>query len=200
MLRSDTTFDARARSGMRTLRPALHGLLLVGLVAVAAEAAWAQASREEALAEVFPGARFESERVFLTSQQQERAQGIANVDVPSRLIARYVAWRNGTIVGRAYVDTHVVRTKNQSLLVCLEPDGRVLRVEVTAFLEPPEYLASELWYAQYEGHRLDDDLNLDRAIRPIAGATLTGRATATAVRRVLGIDAVLEGARSRAEP
>jgi len=151
----------------------------------------AQASRDEVLAQVFPGAQFEAERVFLTTAQQEQASSRADVEVPSRLIARYVARKDGEIVGRAYVDTHVVRTKNESVLVCLGPSGRILRVEVTAFLEPREYLASDPWYAQYEGRLLDDDLDLDRAIRPIAGATLTGRATAAAVRRVLAVDSVL---------
>jgi len=153
----------------------------------------AQTSRDEALALAYPGAEYEAERVFLTTDQQQDASSLSNEDVPSRLIARYIARRNGAVAGRAYVDTHVVRTKNESLLVCLDPDGRVLRVEVTAFLEPPEYRASDLWYAQYEGRLLDDDLDLDRAIRPIAGATLTGRATAAAVRRVLAIDRVLSG-------
>ena len=163
----------------------------VALIAATGVASSGQTSREEALAQVFPGARFEAERVFLSSDQQEAAARMANVEVGSRLIARYVARRDGIVIGRAYIDTHVVRTKNESLLVCLDPDGTVRRVEVTAFLEPREYLASELWYAQYEGQLLSEDLALERAIRPIAGATLTGRATADAVRRVLAIDTVL---------
>ena len=156
-----------------------------------AVASGAQTSRDEALTQAFPGAEFEAERVFLTAAQQDAAGQLARVEVPSRLIARYVARQDGIVVGRAYVDTHVVRTKNESLIICLDADGSVRRVEVTAFLEPREYQASELWYGQYEGRLLDDDLDLDRAIRPIAGATLTGRATAAAVRRVLAIDTVL---------
>ena len=59
--------------------------------------------------------------------------------------------------------------------------------------EPPrEYQASERWLRQYEAKPLDDDLALQRAIRPIAGATLTAGAANTAVRRVLAIDHVLE--------
>jgi hypothetical protein len=166
-------------------------LVLASLGLALAVPAGAQVSREEALGAVYPGALFDAERVFLTEAQQARAAEEARVEVPSRLIARYVAVRNGEVVGRAYVDTHVVRTKNESLLVCLDPDGSVRRVEVTAFLEPPEYMGSDLWYAQYEGHALTDDLAVDRAIRPIAGATLTGRATSEAVRRVLAIDRAL---------
>ena len=54
-------------------------------------------------------------------------------------------------------------------------------------------MAPEAWLGQYGGHALEDDLGIDRAIRPIAGATLTARATNGAVRRVLAIDQVLRG-------
>ena len=153
--------------------------------------AQAQITREEAMARIYPGAEVVPERVFLTDAQQRRAAELAGVDVPSRLLARYVARRGGEVVGVAYVDTHVVRTKNESLLIGLNPDRSVRRIEVTAFLEPSEYMASEAWYGQYEGRSLTDDLNLDRAIRPIAGASLTGIATNEAVRRILAIDEAL---------
>ena len=64
--------------------------------------------------------------------------------MPGRIYARYVARRGGAVVGRAYVDTHVVRTKRESLLISVDPNGRVRRIDVTAFLEPPEYVAPEL--------------------------------------------------------
>ena len=148
----------------------------------------AQTTREEALARLFPGARIEAERVFLTEAQRQRAEELSGVDVDSLLIARYVATEGDRVVGLAYIDTHVVRTKNESLLIGLNPDRTVRRVEVTAFLEPTEYMASEAWYAQYESRGLSDDLDLQRAIRPIAGASLTGRAATEAVRRALAID------------
>jgi hypothetical protein len=151
-------------------------------------------TREEALAAVYPGSVVEAERVFLTSEQVRQATALAGNEVTSSLVARYVARRDGAVVGRAYVDTHVVRTKRESLLVSLTLDGRVRRIDVTAFLEPREYQASEPWMRQYHDRPLDDDLGLQRAIRPIAGATLTALATNAAVRRVLAIDRVLEKA------
>ena len=85
-----------------------------------------------------------------------------------------------------------MRTKRESLLISLDPSGRVQRVDVTAFLEPPEYQAPERWLQQYDQQPLGDDLALQRAIRPIAGASLTAIAANAAVRRVLAIDQVLE--------
>ena len=149
-------------------------------------------SREEALAAAYPSARVRAERVFLTEQQRLRAAKLAKVRIPSPLIARYVAFQEDRVVGRAYVDTHVVRTKKESLLICLDESGKLQRIEVTAFLEPPEYLASPDWYAQYTSRGLSDELSLNRAIRPIVGATLTSLAANQAVRRILAIDQVLQ--------
>ena len=164
-------------------------------LALAAGAASAQSgvvSREEALAAVFPGAALDTDRIFLTDGQVERIAALSRAEVPSKIYARYVATRGGEVVGRAYVDTHVVRTKRESLLVSLEADGRVRRIDVTAFLEPPEYLPSDPWRRQYYDKPLSDDLTLQRSIRPIAGATLTTGAVNAAVRRVLALDSVLE--------
>jgi hypothetical protein len=149
-------------------------------------------TREEALAAVYPGAEVEAERVFLTQAQVTEAEALSGVAPPRALVARYVARRDGAVVGRAYVDTHVVRTKRESLLVSLDTQGRVRRVDVTAFFEPREYLASEGWLKQYEGRRLDAELGLQRGIRSIAGATVTASSATDAVRRVLAVDRVLE--------
>ena len=151
-------------------------------------------SREEALAHVYPGAAIRAEQIFLTPGQVTEVAKRAGTDPASALVARYVATRAGQTVGRAYVDTHTVRTKRESLLVALDAGGRVVRVDVTAFLEPAEFRAPAPWLGQYRGRALTDDLAVNRAIRPIAGATLTSRAANNAVRRVLAIDELLQAA------
>lgn len=148
-------------------------------------------SRDEALAAAFPGSDVRPEQVFLTPTQVKEVAARASVDPPSALVARYLATRGGAGVGRAYIDTHTVRTKQESLLISLDTAGRVLRVDVTAFLEPPEYRAPEPWLRQYTGRGLNEDLAVNRIIRPIAGATLTAHAANAAVRRALAIDQVL---------
>ena len=163
------------------------------LAAVTASAQPGLGSREEALAAVFPGATIDADRVYLSDAQAARIAELARGEMETKIIARYVATQGGRVVGRAYVDTHVVRTKRESLLISLGADGRVRRIDVTAFLEPPEYLAPEPWMRQYDAKPLGDDLAIQRAIRPIAGATLTARAVNAAVRRILALDRVLEG-------
>ena len=177
-----------------TMRRNTAGLLAAGLL-LAGETAWAQSGlvqREEALAAVFPGAAIAAGRVYLTAAQARRIAELSRDDVHTRIYARYVARRDGVVVGRAYVDTHVVRTKRESLLISLDASGRVRRIDVTAFLEPPEYIPAPRWVQQYYERPLSDDLAIMRAIRPIAGATLTTHAVNAAVRRVLALDQVLE--------
>lgn len=183
----------RAAAG-RAVDPRRPAVLLLAVWLALAGAASGQPgiSRDEALATAFPGARIDADRVYLTHAQVRAVADLSRQDVPGRIYARYVARRDGAVVGRAYVDTHVVRTKRESLLISLEADGRVRRIDVTAFLEPPEYVAPEPWLRQYDRRPLDDDLAIQRAIRPIAGATLTNRAVNGAVRRVLALDRILQ--------
>ena len=148
-------------------------------------------TRDEILQSVFPGSLIQSEKVFLTKEQMQEISRIAGNQLESRLVARYVASRNSIIEGTAYIDTHLVRTKKQSLLICLNLEGKVLRVEATAFLEPREYLASKPFMDQYNGKGISRELHLNRRIRPIAGATLTVQAVNKAVRRILALDKVL---------
>ena len=191
---------------MQTLRPAddaygarfaRHTLGASVAMLIAATAAAADITRDEALSLAFPGAAIRAEQLFMTPEQQKRAAATGGVEVSSALVARYVATKDGQPVGRAYVDTSTVRTKKETLLISLDPAGRVKRIDVTAFLEPAEYHAPEAWLRQYRDRPLSDELGLNKAIRPIAGATLTARAVNAAVRRVLAIDQVLqEGGRS----
>ena len=167
------------------------GLLLLFLCVSSAVAGLP--TRKAVLAAVYRGAEIEGERVFLTQKEVEEVAKRAGVEVESPLVARYIARKGGKVIGRAYVDTHIVRTKKESLLVCLDAEGKILRIEVTAFLEPPEYKPSQAWYGQYGKKGLSDDLHLGRGIHPVAGATLTAIATNRAARRVLAIDAALAG-------
>ena len=176
----------------KTVAAVLSLTLLVALsVQVSLGAGSPFPSREELLGSVYPDTTHSAERIFLTEAEATKVEELIGTALPSPLIALYRVKQGDNLVGKAYVDTHIVRTKRESLLVCLDAEGRVKRVEVTAFLEPPEYNLSERWYQQYENKSLETDLHLGQSIRSVAGATLTSRAAAEAVRRVLAIDSVV---------
>ena len=149
-------------------------------------------TKEEALKAAYPGAEIRSEMLFLTDTEKKEAEKNSGGTLTTQLVARFDAMQNGKLVGRAYLDTHTVRTKKETLLVMLNGDGTLKRVEVVAFLEPPEYMPGDRWYRQFDGKQLDENLKLDRDIHAVTGATLTARATTDAVRRIMAVDAVLQ--------
>lgn len=146
---------------------------------------------QEALALAFPGAQLTRREHVLTEVQAGRVRGEAKVEVPGHWIVAYEARRNGTLVGVGYFDTHRVRTLNETLLVAVSSEGRILRVEAVAFREPEEYRAKEAWVKQFDGKVLDAQLSLRGAIRPLSGATLTAHAMTDAARRCLALHQVL---------
>jgi hypothetical protein len=148
---------------------------------------------DEALALSFPGAQIERGTVYLTEQQMAQARELCGEEIESAIRHPYRAFRDGKPVGVAWVDVHRVRSLRESILVVVDPNQRVRRVELLAFGEPPEYIPRGNWYGQFIGRRLDDELDLRRGIRGITGATLTARATTAAVRRVLAVQRVIDG-------
>ena len=150
-------------------------------------------SAAEALALTFPGAELLRKEHVLSEAQAERVRGLAQVDLPGRWIVVYEARRGGFLMGYGFFDSHRVRTLNETLLVGISPEGRVLRVEVVIFREPTEYRAKEAWTGQFVGRRLDAELSLKGAIHPLSGATLTAHAMTDAARRSLALHRVLYG-------
>lgn len=171
------------------------------LLVLLALAGWAgQASSkvfltvDEALRLAFPGSGMTRRTAYLTAEQVRRARELSGEEVPSALVTYYEAKKSGQssqLVGTAYFDTHRVRTLPETLMVVVDPQGKVARVEVIAFREPEEYLPRGPWYGQFPGKRLDRDLQVKRSVPAVTGATLTVRATTSAVRRVLAIHQVL---------
>jgi len=144
-------------------------------------------SKDEAMELAFgAGAEVETVPVFLTDERVREVERLAKVKVDSQLFSLYVGKRGGKIIGYAAIDTHVVRTQQETLLVVLSPKGELKRVEVLAFHEPPEYQSAGRWLEQLYRHPLAE-LHLNRNVDGIAGATLTSGAVLDGARKVLAI-------------
>lgn len=174
-----------------------RGIALLGLCLALVFPGWTEArvflTVEEALDLAFPDCEVERRTVFLTEAQERQALEEAGVELASGVAYPYRATCSGKPGGTAYFDTHRVRTLPETLMIVVDPDGEVRRLEILAFREPTEYIPPEPWYRQFLGEELRDDLRLQGAIRGVTGATLTARATTEAVRRVLAIHRVIEG-------
>ena len=149
-------------------------------------------TQQQALANAFPaGTTVSRQAFFLKPDQVAAARKESGVDFKDQMIVRYTGTANGRVVGYAYFDTHVVRTLPETVMIVVRPDGKVDRVEILSFNEPQDYLPKERWMDQLEGRKLDDDLSLKRSIRPISGASLSGRAIVNASRKILALHKVI---------
>lgn len=150
-------------------------------------------TREQALAEAFPGGNIERKTVFLTETEASRVRELARLPLESKVVRYYVGLdAEGQPGGAAFLDTHVVRTITETVMVLLESDGNVKRVEILAFYEPEDYRVRQGWIDRMNGKNLSNDLTVGRDLVRVTGATLTARALAAAVRRALALYDVLD--------
>ncbi len=172
------------------LAPLALTLLLTGLASGALDAQ--VISQEEALTLAFPGADIERRTAFLDDAQLDSARALTagTVKIESSLVTYYVATLGGLEIGVAYFDAGRVRTLQQVLMVVVDTDDRITRVETLSFREPPEYKAPTRWLDLFKGRELKD-IGGRGDIPVMTGATLTTEATTRAARRVLALHAVI---------
>ena len=183
--------------GSASLMAIVTGLFALSLWAPQPAAGRVFLTRSEALALAFPDCEVKRQTSYLTHAERDRAAELAGIRVDSRLVVQYAALCNGEPGGAAYFDVHRVRTLAETLMVVVDGEGRVRRLEVMSFLEPEEYIPRRTWYDQFLKQRLDARLRLKRKVHAVTGATLTARATTDAVRRILALDQVLREAPSQ---
>lgn len=149
-------------------------------------------TQQQALAGAFPaGAKVVRQTVFLSKEQLAASRQASGLQFSDQLVVRYRGLVGDRVAGYAYFDTHRVRTLAETVMVVVTADGKVDRIEILSFDEPPDYLPKRRWLDQILGRRLDDDLALNRAIRPMSGASLSGRAIVNASRKILALHQVI---------
>ena len=174
-----------------------RALVLIAFMTTAANARVLM-THEQALASAFlPGARIVRQTFFLTKAQLDAARSESGVDFQDQLIVRYAGFASDRLLGYAYFDAHRVRTMPETVMVVVTPDAQVDRVDILSFDEPMDYFPKRRWIDQLLHRKLDKDLSLTGAVRPISGASLTGQAIVNATRKVLAIHHVLVGVAAR---
>lgn len=146
----------------------------------------------EAVQSAFPNAdNVKRQTHYLTPDQVRRAADLAREPVDTAMLVAYQVTRGGKPLGWAYLDTHRVRTLNETVLVCVDDKERILHIEQLSFAEPQEYMASENFLDLFKGKQLDQSLSLKGSIPTITGSTLTCSALAGAARRVLALHKIV---------
>jgi Na+-translocating ferredoxin:NAD+ oxidoreductase RnfG subunit len=172
---------------------------LAATLCVAAGAPAQNLTQEQALRLAFPAPlTVERRTAYLDAAQIARAQQLAgSKQINQRVVTYYVGLDKGRVAGTAYFDSHRVRTHNEVLMIVVDPEWQIERVEVLRFAEPPEYKASAQWLEQFEDKRLSQELSVKRGIVPITGATLTANAVTSAARRILALHAIIASSSKR---
>lgn len=142
-------------------------------------------SKNEALELAFgKDATVEVMSLFPDKDEMTKIQSIARQNVESGMFSFYVGKAADKLLGYAAIETSTVRTKPETLMIVLTSDGQVRNVYTLAFHEPPEYQPPEHWYDQFI-KRPVDDMDFNRGVQGISGATLSTRSAITNVRKVM---------------
>jgi len=145
-------------------------------------------TRDQALETAFPGNNsVEKIDIFLNKNQINRIEELSRAKLDSRIYIFYKFKNGDNTLGYAVLNTHLLRTKSETVMYVISSEGRLINAEILAFFEPSEYMQSDKWLMLFEYKKLDDELRIDRGIPNITGATLTTHAFTKSVRKVLAI-------------
>lgn len=180
---------------------ALAVAMAVACLGVGSASAKVFMSQSQALEEAFSDAtRIERDTRIIAKAELSRIRAITKDDRPARVVVLHTAWKDDVLLGHAHIDVHNVRTQPEAVMVVLGPDGVVRSVRVLAFHEPLDYLPTDRWYAAFEGKTREDRMRVGGDIHGVVGATLSARAAADSVRRMLAYwDVLLKASATPAE-
>jgi transcriptional regulator of nitric oxide reductase len=185
-------FRVRRQFEFRIRMLTLAVVAALGLFSAGVVSAKVFASQQQALAEAFPDAnRIDRRTVLLRKKEVAKITAITHEEVQAKVIVLHTAYKGDELLGYAHIDVHNVRTKPEALMIVLTATGMVRSVRILAFHEPLEYLPSDRWYAQFVRKSKQDGLRVGRDVHGVAGATLSARAAADGVRRMLAYWEVL---------
>jgi hypothetical protein len=145
-------------------------------------------SKEEAFELAFgKDAQIENLPVFLTDEQTAEVEKMAHAKLGGQLFTFYEGHnKNGQLLGYAAIESKTVRTQPETLLIVLSPNGELVKTEILAFHEPPEYKPSSAWFATLL-HKPVSQLKLDQGVDGISGATLSVRASLEGIRKAIAV-------------
>lgn len=181
-IREDVSYKITSRTALRgaaTLLVLCFGLFVPG---------WTQVFKhqQQALKEAFSdSSAIERRTLFLTQEEVAEIERRAKTQVHSQIVTYYVGKLGEKVLGYAFFETAIVRTKPATFMVVMRPDGSVDYVEILAFYEPLDYLPTDNWLDLFKEKILNERLWPKRTIHHITGATLTVHALTFGVRKIL---------------
>jgi len=144
-------------------------------------------SKNEAMELAFgKGTPIELLSFFPDDLEIAKIQQEARIKLESGMFTFYVGKSQDKILGYAAIETETVRTKPETLMIVLTPDGELRSVFTLAFHEPPEYQPPEKWFQKLYQRPLTN-MDFNKGVDGISGATLSTRAAIKSIRKVMAI-------------
>ena len=131
------------------------------------------------------------ENLFLSKEQRKKIEQIGETKLYGGLALRYVINCEGKKPIFLYVDSHIVRTLNETVVIKIHED-KIQHYEVASFNEPPEYIAPKKWLKQFYGKSPGKPLRAIEDIDGLTGATLTVGSSINAVNKILALHEVID--------
>lgn len=143
---------------------------------------------KEALDTAFPEAiTVEKVTVILDNEQADQIEQISKTKLDSKIHFFYEFRDESEILGYGIVDTHILRTKSETVLYLIDKNGDIINSEILAFFEPADYMPPAKWLNLYDKKNIEDELRIGKKIPNITGATITAHEFSRNTRKVLAI-------------
>ena len=143
---------------------------------------------KEALDSAFPGATtVEKITIILDDELSGKIEQISKSKLDSKIHIFYEFKNGSDVLGYGVVDTHVLRTKSETILYMIGKNGNIINAEVLAFFEPTEYMPPRRWLNLYDNKNIENEKRIGKTIPNITGATITAHEFARNTRKILAI-------------
>lgn len=143
---------------------------------------------EETIKKYYPGCSMKEENIFLTEEQSKEVELTYTQPLKTKLFNRRIIACK-TAKHFIYLDSEIVRTQPQVIMITISDNDSLEKVDVLAFNEPEEYIPHRKWYETFD-NKTNKHLMIDKDISHISGATLTTRSTITSVNKILALHPV----------
>ncbi len=140
-------------------------------------------SKNEALELAFGKAPIENLSLFPDEVQSAKIEQLAKIKLESGLFTFYVGKEGDKVLGYAAIESETVRTKPETIMIILTPNGEVRGVHLLAFHEPAEYMPPARWF-ELLTKRDVENMDFSKGVDAISGATLSTRSALNSVRKV----------------
>jgi len=120
-------------------------------------------------------AMIKKKNTILTKDKAKLVQKKAKVKLKSKIFKYFIAKIDRKVVGYGILVSRKVRSKNAVTMYFIDVNGMSKGIEIIAFNEPLEFMASKKWTTQFNNVPYTKKLKINNDVTSITGATLTAR-------------------------